>query len=1024
MNPTSTRRISLGRFAISTCVAILAATGLPLCLGAQPIPEEPSGQTPTPMPPSGTPMPISPAPLQPDMSPGSPGAASQSQKEIDEKEAAAKQEAERLEAEKQAAERRQIAPPKGEGRGTRSGARPVNPVRVSRDGPTPNTKADAAMAPNAMANGMQTGVPGTAPATAAPGAMPNLDDGDMITLSSFAEPIDLRTLVDLVARTLSINVTTMGELQGAIVFNAPVEVPKSELLALLEALLEQNNYTLTFDEKTGWYTVGPSSAVSVKFEGDRATTRIFRTPNMRPSALKQPIEFQLGSAGGLANPNAGGQGRQYAYVDDLGVIIATDSPRRLAMIEDLINRLVEEYNKAKFIRLEVRHVAAPVARERALQFIGVTQQPLSGGVNAVNVSPGGQPGGTTRIENMGDRLTVDPQGNALIFRGIEEEIATVREVLAVIDVPNTLRPRQYFAGAAAAQIAGLARDRGMGELTMFSTDPQNPNQNFDPRTQARNVAGINGQVTSTTGGSVMVVDTERGNILYYATDDQHAQMDQLIKELDTQSEVVVIKAYKLNHQKAEDVSQIILGLLNNSTPAGEAPLLPGGGGSSQRFNTANAPRDTRAFRGAGGSDEGLSLDGSDSFVIADPGNNQIIVKAPTGQQPDFRRLIETLDLRKSQVYIEAKIVAVTADDSMRLAFETQLINANGTGGVLNSNFGLSSFGTAGSLLNPKTVATGLPGLTAAVIKSDQIPIIMTALANTTDTRIISTPQLLVDDNEESEVVSVDEQPFTQTTQTSGNPTQTSFAGYAEAGTTLKVTPQISPGGYLRLDYDIELSSFTGDSPGAGVPPPRTTNNVTGNVTVPSDFTVVVGGLVLDTSRKTVIKVPLLGDIPLVGLLFRDTRDSDRKTTLYIFLTPRILKEPTFEDLLLLSRGPQWEMLKERDVPELKPVVIDMAPAPRTRADFPWNDSPAAPAINPEPAERARRSAPIPGQPQPLNPTPPTSAGSANGLGPDGTPLDPTVDLSDEMNAAGLAPPAPMPTEPAPSAEPAPSGGGQ
>lgn len=1001
------------------CIAALAAAGFIAPSLAQPVPEKPTGETPTPLAPSGTPMPITPAPEKPDMSPGSPGAAAQpgNDPKADPK-----------------------ADPKGDrttpggrpGRTFREGMRPAQPSKAdpAASGKGGNEmKSDPMLDPNHAGKGNN----GTS-AASAQAMMPALNDGDMITLSSFSEPIDLRTLVDLVARTLNINVSTMGELQGAIVFNAPVEVPKSELLSLLQSLLEQNGYTMTHDQATGWYSVVPSGSVQVSFEGERATTRIFRTPNMRPSALKQPIEFQLGGVAVGAQPGAAAPGgRQYAYVDDLGVIIATDSPKRLAAIEDLINRLVEEYNKAKFIRLEVRHIAAPVARERALQFIGVTSQPVNG-VNMGNVSPGGQPGVTSRLENMGERLTVDPQGNALIFRGIEAEIATVREVLAVIDVPNTLMPKQYFAGAGAANIASLARDRGMGEITMFSTDPNSQTgQTVDPRIQNR-MSMANGQVSSSSGGSVMVVDTERGNILYYATEAQHAMMDQLIRELDTQSERVVINAYKLNHQKAEDVAEIVLGLLNNSTPAGSAPLLPGGGGgTTPRFNNNAANRNAnnaRSFRGAGGGEDGsLSLDGKDSFVIADSGNNQIIVKAPQGQQPDFRRLIETLDLRKSQVYIEAKIVAVTADDSMRLAFETQLINANGTGGVLNTNFGLSSFGTGGSILDPKVVATGLPGLTAAVIKSNQIPIIMTALANTTDTRIVATPQLLVNDNEESEVVSVDEQPYTQTTQTSGNPSQTSFAGFAEAGTTLHVKPQISPGGYLNLEYDIELSSFTGDPPSAGVPPPRQTNNVNGLVTVPSDFTVVVGGLVLDTKRKTVVKVPLLGDIPIVGLLFQDLRDSDRKTTLYIFLTPRILKEPTFEDLLLLSRGPQWEMLKQRDVPELLPVAIDVAPAPERRKDFPWTDAPAAPAIKPEPTETSRPSAPVPGEPQPVKMTPPAT-------GPAGETLDPVVDLSDQMNAG--APPAPgsgspatapsqpsspptQPTDPAPKPdEPAPA----
>ena len=942
-------------FKTGAVAALVALAGMVPCglLIAQPIPEAPTGAMPTPMPPSGAPMPITPAPDKVDQSPGSPGAAAAEQERARAVEAAKAQEQDGKDdlkvvnpGDAKAGEgRRRVNPgrvgdqpgmsPKGSpDKGGQALPRGKSPMDVIQKGANPNTGAKA------VAN--DTGVSGAnSDAQVSRALAAGMGDDEKINLAAFSEPINLKTLVSMVAEFLNINITTIGELPGSVLFNAPVEVSKQELLILLDSLLEQNGFTITQDARTGWYTVGGTGTVQVNFVGERSTTRIFATPNLRPSSLKQAIESQLGTS---QNAN----GRQYAYIDDLGVIIATDAPRRLDSIATLITQLIQEYNRAQFIRLDVVHISAPVARDRALQLIGVIQQGV-GGANNPGVAISNQgPGIVGKLDNLGDRLTIDPQGNSLIFRGVALEIERVREVLAVIDVPNTLQPKQYFAGSAAGQIANLARDRGLGEVTIFSSGGEGANAAFDPRAQQRAAQGL-APTSIASGGSVMIVDETRGQILYYATSAQHEQMARLIKELDTQSELIIIKAYKLNHQKAEDVAEIISGLINNQSLAGEAPLLPGGGGNSRnRFNNANNPsantaNSTRSLRGgqqAGAQgEEGLSLDGANSFVIPDAGNNQIIVKAPKGQQEDFRRLIETLDLRKSQVYIEARIVAVTADDSFRLAFETQLINANGTGGVLNTNFGLSSFATGGRINAAKTVATGLAGLTAAVIKSDQIPIIMTALASTTDTRIIASPQLLVDDNEESEVVSVDEQPFTSTSQTSGNPSQTSFAGFAEAGTTLNVTPQISPGGYLKLKYRVELSSFTGDPPSPGVPPPRQKNNVEGSVTIPSDFTVIVGGLILDTKRKTVVKVPFLGDIPIIGTLFQDLRDSDRKTTLYIFLTPKILKDPTFEDLLMLSRGPQWETLKQRDVPELMPSVIEVAPSPEPTNILPWGSRP-------------------------------------------------------------------------------------
>lgn len=106
-----------------------------------------------------------------------------------------------------------------------------------------------------------------------------------------------------------------------------------------------------------------------------------------------------------------------------------------------------------------------------------------------------------------------------------------------------------------------------------------------------------------------------------------------------------------------------------------------------------------------------------------------------------------------------------------------------------------------------------------------------------------------------------------------------------------------------------------------MPPPKLTNTVTADsVTVPSDFTVVVGGLTVDSKTKTVVKVPFLGDLPLVGLLFQDRNTGEKKTTLYVFLTPRVVRDPA--DIRLLSVQPKLDVGLPPEGLDLKPTLME------------------------------------------------------------------------------------------------------
>jgi type II secretory pathway component GspD/PulD (secretin) len=204
------------------------------------------------------------------------------------------------------------------------------------------------------------------------------------------------------------------------------------------------------------------------------------------------------------------------------------------------------------------------------------------------------------------------------------------------------------------------------------------------------------------------------------------------------------------------------------------------------------------------------------------------------------------------------------------------------------------------------------------------------LQTVSDAKVLSMPQLLVSANvEESKVESKDQQPTAQRnlsngTGGGGSTDVISFGQYVDAGTKLTIKkPQIGPGNSIRMGLDIELSSFTGEATDT-LPPPIQKNNIITEVQVPANMTVVVGGVVVDSKRKTVKKIPLLGDIPLFGALFSDQGSTDIKTTLYVFITPKILRDQTFQDHKLISSGPLKATELSDGMPGYKPVIVEFS----------------------------------------------------------------------------------------------------
>ncbi len=304
-------------------------------------------------------------------------------------------------------------------------------------------------------------------------------------------------------------------------------------------------------------------------------------------------------------------------------------------------------------------------------------------------------------------------------------------------------------------------------------------------------------------------------------------------------------------------------------------------------------------------------------VTADTNTNTIIVRGGPEVQRTYRRLIETLDKRRPQVLLEATVV--TIDTSHDFSFGVELsAHSNGATKFLSfSQFGLSTVDVATGALTPIANTGG----TAAVIGTGVANAVIQALVTDSHARVQSAPRVLVNDNATGLLADIAEQPFSSVNASTTVAT-TSFGGYADAGTTITLTPHISEGDYLQLEYAVELSSFTGQGNAAtGEPPPRQTDRVESKVTIPDGSTIIVGGLNRRTADRSVSAVPILGQIPILGYLFSSRTNDATTETLFVFLRPTILRDEQFLDLRNLSEADLHDAGVPSNFPKSRPVVM-------------------------------------------------------------------------------------------------------
>ena len=401
----------------------------------------------------------------------------------------------------------------------------------------------------------------------------------------------------------------------------------------------------------------------------------------------------------------------------------------------------------------------------------------------------------------------------------------------------------------------------------------------------------------------------------------------------------------------------------------------GGGGASGSASPSASPLGGVTAAQAGGASpqatapiQASSGPSTGGFVQADPSTNSLIITAAEPLYRQVHSMIDQLDSRRAQVYIESLIVEVTGENAADFGFQWQGIS--GRKGDSRIIAGGTSFGdpsiidlsvaAAGGRATAGTALSALPnGLNIGVLKNlgdglYGLSAIARVLQTQANTNIMSTPNLITLDNEEAKIVVGNNVPFitgsfTNTGTAAASPFQT--IERKDVGLTLRIKPQIGEGGTVRLTIFQESSDVIGQATGTGGTGPTTSKrSIESNVVIDDGQILVLGGLIQDKYDESKSKVPLLGDLPLIGNLFRSESRKKTRTNLMVFLRPTVMRDADSANRLSLDR---YDLIRaqQKDAqpsPSLLVPINEAPVVPPLRAN-----GAAAPLAAPAPASSPR-----------------------------------------------------------------------
>ncbi len=335
-------------------------------------------------------------------------------------------------------------------------------------------------------------------------------------------------------------------------------------------------------------------------------------------------------------------------------------------------------------------------------------------------------------------------------------------------------------------------------------------------------------------------------------------------------------------------------------------------------------------------------------IQADPTTNSLIITAPEPQYRQLRAVIDKLDGRRAQVLVESLIVEVSANKVAEFGIQWQGVlgkNGDGTVGVIGTNSGTAGaniLGTAAAIAsgNATSIATAVGqlggglniGLAPRVNGQYYLGALANFLQNSGDANVLSTPNLMTLDNEEARIIIGSNVPFVtgsyaNTGGNSGAVNPFTTVERKDVGLMLKVRPQISENGTVKMAIYQEVSKIDDATRKDANGPTTSKRSIESNVVVDDGNIIVIGGLLEDSYSQAEDKVPLMGDIPVLGNLFRSENRSRKKTNLMVFLRPIVVRDNATSDALMMDRYEAIRGLQQATQPPQRTMLNSVSGAP-------------------------------------------------------------------------------------------------
>ncbi|MBZ1351841.1 type II secretion system secretin GspD [Alcaligenaceae bacterium LF4-65] len=501
-----------------------------------------------------------------------------------------------------------------------------------------------------------------------------------------------------------------------------------------------------------------------------------------------------------------------------------------------------------------------------------------------------------------------PGNNSILVTDYASNLERIEKIIQSVDNPSATKVETIaLKNAQAAKVASLV-NRALETSVPQGGDPiSKPTVLADPRTNSLIVRSGNAERLAQIRRLVATLDTAKNVGSVYVVPLKNAEASQL---------AITLRALVAADSSSTDPTNTnVQGNANLSAQApnpiqgGTSPINLGGGVGGGGANPLGAGMSAAASTALTSS----SSPSTGGIIQADPNTNSLIITATEPVFKDLMKVIAQLDRRRAQVYIESMIVELTDANAAELGVQWQALNSSntafagtnftgptssgntniiGASAAINALLGTAAAGTVAAVTPVPTLGLGINiGSITNFGSNLAFSSLLRAISTISGANVLSTPNLMTLDNEEARIIVGQNIPIVTGSyaQTGSTSTVTPFQTFTrqDVGLTLRVRPQVSENGTVKLQIFQEVSSIQSVSNATGIILNK--RNVESNVIVEDGQIIVLGGLIGDNYTDGSSKIPWLGDLPLIGGLFRYDNKSRTRTNLMVFIRPSVLR---------------------------------------------------------------------------------------------------------------------------------------